>query len=173
VFDEWIQKDVGSVFIQTFDMCLAAWLGLSPPLCTHAETCGRALIIEHNGEIYSCDHFVTPEHLLGNILEEPLQRIVDREKQVRFGLAKLTERPESCRSCRFDFVCRGECPKNRLVPPPGEDKPLNYLCPGLKSFYNHIDPVMQRMAEALRKGLPAASVMEEIKKGPRNPEENR
>ena len=161
VFDEWVKRDVGSVFVQAFDMSLAAWLGMPPPLCVHAEVCGRALIIEHNGDIYSCDHFVTPDHFLGNLLKQPLRRIVDQEKQIRFGLAKLTERPEFCRQCPYDFVCKGECPKNRLVPPPGEDKPLNYLCAGLKRFFEHIAPTMERMAAALRAGLPASVVMEQ------------
>jgi uncharacterized protein len=163
VFDEWVRNDVGTVFVQSFDMALAAWMGYPAPLCTFSETCGRALVIEHNGDIFSCDHFVTAEHRLGNILERPLGDMVDSDQQLRFAADKRDRRPAACQECPYDFVCRGECPKNRLVPPPGETQPLNHLCEGFKRFFAHIDPYMRQMAAALRAGRPAAVVMEQFR----------
>jgi uncharacterized protein len=165
VFDAWVRRDVGKVFVQAFDMALAAWTRRPPPLCVFSETCGRALILEHNGDVYSCDHFVTPDHKLGNILERPLAKIVDAARQLQFALDKRDNRPVSCRQCRYDFACRGECPKNRLAPPPGEDKPLNYLCAGFLRFFAHIDPYLQQMAQALARGLPASMVMQQFRNG--------
>ncbi len=167
VFDEWIRHDVGTIFVQAFDMSLAAWCGQPAPLCTFSEICGRAMIIEHNGDIYSCDHFVTPGHRLGNILEKPLKEIVDCERQQRFALDKRDNRPQFCRECKYDFVCRGECPKNRLAPPEGAGipaRPINFLCKGFYRFFEHIDPYMQQMAEALRRELPPSIVMEQFQK---------
>lgn len=167
IYDEWVRHDVGRIFVQAFDMALAAWMGQHPPLCIFTEVCGRALIVEHNGDIYSCDHFVTPEHRLGNILEDPLKDMVDSERQHRFALAKRDNRPQGCRECRYDFVCHGECPKNRLAPPDGGGaplKPLNHLCRGFLQFFEHIDPTMRQMAQALRQRQPAAVVMEQFRK---------
>ncbi len=162
VFDAWVRRDVGTVFVQAFDMALAAWTGRAPPLCVASELCGRALILEHNGDVYSCDHFVTPDHRLGNILERPLAAIVNAERQAAFALDKRDRRPASCRACRYDFACRGECPKNRLAPPPGEDLPRSFLCAGYLRFFAHIDPFMQQMAQALARGLPASVVMRQF-----------
>ncbi len=169
VFDEWVRQDVGKIFVQSFDMALAAWMGYPAPLCVFSEVCGRALVIEHNGDIYSCDHFVTEDHRLGNILDRPLTEIIDAEKQIAFGLAKRDKRPESCRHCPYDFVCRGGCPKNRLAPPPGEDESINHLCEGYKRFFKHIDPFMRQMADALRAGRPAAVVMNQFRDQPATP----
>ncbi len=163
VFDAWVRRDVGRIFVQAFDMALAAWTGRPPPLCVASETCGRALVLEHNGDVFSCDHFVTPEHRLGNLLERPLAQIVDARRQREFALRKREWRPASCRQCRYDFACRGECPKNRLAPPPGEDKPLNHLCAGFLRFFAHADPYFRQMAQALARGLPASMVMQQFR----------
>ena len=164
VFDEWVRNDVGKVFVRSFDMALAAWMGMEPPLCVFSEICGRALIIEHNGDIYSCDHFVTEDHKLGNLLETPLKDLPDGPLQHQFALDKRDKRPESCRQCRWDFVCRGGCPKDRLTVPQGEDQPLHFLCEGYKRFFKHVEPYMKQMAAALRQRQPAAVVMEQFKK---------
>ena len=162
IFDEWIRRDVGKLFVRSFDMSLAVWMGYPPPLCVFSETCGRALIIEHNGDIFSCDHFVTQEHQLGNLLDTPLKEIVDLPQQRQFGLDKSEKLPDSCRACPCHFVCRGGCPKNRLAPPPGEEQPLNHLCEGYRRFFKHADPYMKQMADALRKGQTADVVMKQF-----------
>jgi uncharacterized protein len=159
VFDEWIRSDVGTVFIQGFDAALAAWMGFEPPVCVFGETCGRALIIEHNGDIYSCDHFVTPEHKLGNLTQTPLKQLVDSAAQQQFALRKRDARPDECKRCRFDFACHGACPKDRVGG-------ANHLCAGYKRFFEHINPYMEQMAEALRCGQPAAVVMEQFRERP-------
>jgi len=165
IFDVWVRRDVGAVFVQAFDMTLAAWTGRVPPLCVMNETCGRALILEHNGDVYSCDHFATPDHRLGNILQRPLAEIVNSPRQAAFARDKRDRRPASCRACRYDFACRGECPKNRLAPPPGEDQPRSWLCSGYFRFFEHSAPFMGQMAEALARGLPAAVVMRQFGNG--------
>jgi uncharacterized protein len=162
VFDEWIRRDVGKMFVQSFDMALSAWMGYSQPLCVFSEACGRAPTIEHNGDVFSCDHFVTSEYKLGNLLEQPLKEILDTQRQIRFALDKRHKRPQFCKSCLYNFICQGECPYNRLAVPNGEDQPLSYLCEGFMYFFSHIDPYMHQMAQALRQGLPAATVMEQF-----------
>ncbi len=159
VFDEWLRRDVGTVFVQVFDVCLAAWLGVRPGLCVFEETCGLALVMEHNGDLYACDHFVDPAHRLGNILETPLRDLVASEAQRRFGLAKREALPRLCRECPVGFVCHGGCPKDRLLRTPEGEPGLSYLCEGYRAFFGHIDGPMRLMAAEVRAGRPAASVM--------------
>jgi uncharacterized protein len=156
VFDEWVRRDVGRVFVQIFDVALAAWVGERPGLCVFDETCGNALVLEHNGDLYSCDHFVAPQHRLGNILETPLIDLVGSEQQQRFGLAKRDALPGACRACEVYFVCHGGCPKNRL------EAGLNYLCAGYKAFFQHIDGPMRFMAAELKTRRPPANIMRHL-----------
>jgi len=143
IFDEWVRRDVGRVFVQIFDVALAAWLGQRPGLCTFEETCGTALVMEHNGDLYSCDHFVEPRHRLGNIQEIPLIEMVGSKQQRQFGLAKRDTLPRYCRECQARFICNGGCPKNRILRTPDGEPGLNYLCEGYKAFFTHIDWPMQ------------------------------
>ncbi len=160
VFDEWVRNDVGDVFIQHFDAALASWLGVEPAMCVFRETCGTAVALEHNGDLYSCDHFVEPDHLVGNIGETHMVELMGSEQQVRFGNDKRDTLPSYCRSCDVRFACNGECPRNRFtVTPDGEDG-LNYLCGGYKHFFSHIDGEMSTMADLLRAGRDAPEIMQ-------------
>jgi uncharacterized protein len=159
VFDEWVRRDVGRVFVQIFDVALAAWCGQRPGLCVFEETCGDALAMEHNGDLYACDHFVEPRYRLGNIQEIPLIELVASEPQRRFGLAKRDTLPRYCRECAVRFVCNGGCPKDRILATPDGEPGLNYLCEGYKAFFTHIDRPMRIMAEELRNRRPPANVM--------------
>lgn len=162
VFGEWVRRDVGRVYVQIFDVALAAWAGLSPSLCIFQETCGTALAMEHNGDLYSCDHFVEPGYLLGNIQEQDLIALVNSEQQRRFGLAKRDALPAYCRACEVRFACNGGCPKNRFTMTPGGEPGLNYLCDGYLAFFRHIDPAMRFMADELRAGRAPANIMQEL-----------
>ncbi|MCU0269305.1 MAG: anaerobic sulfatase maturase [Acidimicrobiales bacterium] len=159
IFDEWVRHDVGEVFVQHFDAALASWLGVNPAMCIYQETCGVALALEHNGDLYSCDHFVEPEHRLGNIRDTHLVELVSSPQQVAFGLAKRDTLPAYCRSCDVRFACNGECPKNRFTTTPDGEAGLNYLCAGYKHFFHHVDEPMRLMADLLRQGREAPDVM--------------
>jgi serine-type anaerobic sulfatase-maturating enzyme len=159
IFDEWVRYDVGKVFVQLFDVALESWMGLEPGLCVFRQTCGGALAIEHNGDVYSCDHYVYPENRLGNILENPLRAMVDSSQQRKFGSDKLDSLPAYCQKCDVRFACNGECPKHRFIKTPEGEAGLNYLCTGYKLFFHHIDPYMRFMAEELRHQRPPANVM--------------
>jgi uncharacterized protein len=159
IFDEWVRRDVGSVFVQLFDATLASFLGLQSPLCIFAERCGDALALEHNGDLYSCDHYVEPDHLLGNILERHMLELVASEKQRAFGRNKQDSLPRYCRECAVRFACNGECPRNRFALTPDGEPGLNYLCEGYKAFFQHVDRPMRKMAELLRRGRYADEVM--------------
>ncbi len=159
IFDEWVVNDIGKIFVQIFDVALEAWLGYNPSLCVFNETCGDALAIEHNGDLYSCDHFVTPDYHVGNIAENTIAEMVDSTFQRKFGTDKRDTLPEYCRSCEVKFVCNGGCPKNRFIKTPTGEDGLNYLCAGYKQFFNHIDEPMKMMASALQAGRPANSIM--------------
>ena len=159
VFDEWVRHDVGRVFVQIFDVALAAWSGHQPGLCIFEETCGTALAMEHNGDVYSCDHFVEPAHLLGNMNFIPLTELVGSEKQFQFGQAKRDSLPQYCLDCEVRFVCNGGCPKNRFIETPDGEPGLNYLCEGYRHFFNHIDRPMKIMAGELAARRPPANVM--------------
>ena len=159
VFDEWVTHDVGTVFISHFDAALASWLGIQPALCIFGETCGNAVALEHNGDLYSCDHFVEPDYLLGNIRENHMVDLLASPQQRAFGDDKRDGLPQYCRDCEVRFACNGECPKNRFVLTPSGEPGLNYLCGGYRAFFNHIDPLMQQMAGFLRQGRFADEVM--------------
>jgi uncharacterized protein len=160
IFDEWVRRDVGRVFVQTFEAAVANWLGLaSSGICVFNETCGQALAIEHNGDIYSCDHFVEPTYLLGNIKNQHMLALVASEQQQQFGRHKRDGLPRYCIECDVRFACHGECPKNRFVRTPDGEPGLNYLCAGLKHFFHHIDQPARLIAELLRRNRPADEVM--------------
>ncbi len=159
VFDEWVRRDVGRVYVQHFDVALAAWAGERPGLCVHEETCGAALAMEHNGDLFSCDHFVEPAYRLGNIIETPMIELVASERQRAFGLAKRDTLPRYCRECAVRFVCNGGCPKDRFIAAPDGEPGLNYLCAGYKAFFTHIDAPMRFMAAELKARRAPANVM--------------
>ncbi len=159
IFDEWVRKDVGKYFVQAFDVALESWMGYEPSLCVFRETCGSAMAIEHNGDLYSCDHYVYPENKLGNIIESPLAALVNSPQQQKFGLDKRTTLPRYCRECEVRFACNGECPKHRFIRTPDGEEGLNYLCAGYKLFFKHIDPYMRFMAAELQQGRAPANVM--------------
>lgn len=173
IFDEWIKRDVGSYYVQHFDVALESWMGLEPSLCVFSKTCGSALALEHSGDLYSCDHFVYPENRLGNIVETPLQVLVNSPEQQAFGNAKLESLPRMCRDCSVRFACNGECPKHRFTKTPDGEQGLNYLCAGYKYFFNHIDPYMRFMAQELRAGRAPANVMQLTASGPTPPKQRR
>ncbi len=160
IFDEWVRRDVGRVFVQLFDVCLEIWSYIPASLCVFRPTCGAALAMEHSGDIYSCDHFVYPEHRLGNIMEAPLASLVNSVQQHNFGEAKLSTLPRYCRECDVRFACNGECPKHRFLTTPDGEAGLNYLCAGYKHFFHHIDPAMRFMAGELAAGRAPAEVMQ-------------
>jgi uncharacterized protein len=159
IFDEWVRKDVGKYYIQIFDVALEAWTGQNPGLCVFSETCGQALALEHNGDLYSCDHYVYPENKLGNIMAEALETLVGSEQQKKFGSDKKDRLPRYCLNCEVRFVCNGECPKHRFIKTPDGEAGLNYLCSGYKMFFKHIDPYMRFMANELHHRRAAAHVM--------------
>jgi len=159
IFDEWVSADVGKTFVQTFDGVLASYVQGRSTLCVFSPTCGEAAALEHNGDLYSCDHFVEPKHLVGNILETPLSELMGSEKQRAFGRNKQDTLPQYCRDCRWLFACHGECPKNRVKETPDGEPGLNYLCEGLKAVFEHTEQPMQLMAQLVRRGRPAAEIM--------------
>ena len=165
IFDEWVKKDVGKTYVQIFDVALAAWAGAHPGICAFSETCGTALAMEHNGDMYSCDHFVEPKYLLGNINEKHMAQLAASRKQRKFGRDKLDSLPEYCRKCEVRFACNGECPKNRFIQTPDGEPGLNYLCAGYREFFRHIDGPMRFMAHELRMGQAPANIMNFIKDG--------
>lgn len=159
VFDEWIKEDVGRVFVNIFDVALSAWCGNEPNLCVFSKRCGQAVAMEHDGGIYSCDHYVYPSWYLGNIMEKSLEEMIYSDEQVQFGKNKSDALPKCCRECEYLFVCHGECPKHRFIKTPDGEAGLNYLCAGYKTFFKHIDPMMREMAALVQKGHPAADIM--------------
>ena len=150
IFDECAQHDIGEVYVQHFDTALANWYGEPGAVCVFSETCGAAVALEHNGDVYSCDHYVEPDYLLGNINDTSLGDLVRSARQVQFGLDKRDTLPEFCRSCEVRFACHGGCPKNRFTQTPDGEDGLNYLCGGYKAFFNHIDKPMRIMTDLLR-----------------------
>jgi uncharacterized protein len=161
IFDEWVRHDVGSIFVQTFEATLRNWLGLnSSGMCVFNETCGTGLALEHNGDLYSCDHFVDPDYLLGNIQKIHIINMVSSDRQQKFGLDKQDSLPGYCRDCAMKFACHGECPKNRFVVSPEGEAGLNFLCAGYKDYFNHVGFPMKLMAGIIRRGRDAKEVME-------------
>jgi uncharacterized protein len=149
IFDEWVQHDVGKIFVQQFDAALANWTGHPAGVCIFSENCGRALAVEHNGDLYSCDHYVYPRYKLGNLMNTAIATLVDSPEQQAFGSAKSATLPRYCRECPVRFACHGECPKHRFLKTPAGEPGLNYLCAGYKKFFTHIDAPMKTMAALL------------------------
>ena len=163
LFDEWVRQDVGTIFVRDFDQALAAWSGAGATLCVYAEHCGRATAVEHNGDLYSCDHFVDPPHRLGNIHQATIRQLANGPAQEAFGLDKKRRLPQACRGCGLLFCCHGGCPKDRFLRTFDGETGWNYLCAGYKMFFAHIDPVMRAMAAELHSGRPAAAVMHRLR----------
>lgn len=161
VFDEWVKFDVGSRFVQLFDVTLANWCGVPPSLCAFAEVCGDGLVVEHNGDVYSCDHFVYPEYRLGNIMDSDLVTMYRSSEQQTFGRDKRDALPMECKRCNYYFLCHGECPKHRFEYAKNGEPYMNVLCEGYKMFFRHTDPYMRRMKTLIEKGYPASDIMRE------------
>ncbi len=159
IFDEWVRQDVGRVFVQYFDVALGSWAGQGGALCVFAERCGTALVLEHNGDLYACDHYVYPDQRLGNIMETPLVEMVHSPRQCAFGDSKCDALTRTCRACPVRFACNGDCLKHRFCMAPSGELGHSYLCQGLKRFFTHIDPYMKMMADLLRHGRPPADIM--------------
>jgi uncharacterized protein len=159
IFDEWVRRDVGEMHVNVFEAALASWVGFPATMCIFDETCGKALALEHNGDIYSCDHFVEPGHLLGNIKDQNLEELVASDKQCKFGNDKYALLPRQCLECDVRFACNGECPKNRFILTPDGEPGLSYLCAGYKAFFNHIGRPMRTMAQLYTRGRPPAEIM--------------
>lgn len=163
IFDEWVRHDVGKTYVQIFDVTLGNWVGQGGGLCVFSETCGSALALEHNGDLYSCDHYVYPHYRLGNILNASLGELVASEFQQQFGRDKSATLPRYCRECEVRHLCHGECPKHRFIRTPDGEPGLNYLCRAYKKFFNHSAPAMKRMAELLRSARAPAEIMRELR----------
>jgi uncharacterized protein len=162
IFDQWVRSDVGRVFVQIFDVQLGIWMGYPSALCVFGETCGNALAMEHNGDLYSCDHYVYPQYKLGNISDDSIEHMVASPQQRKFGTDKRDTLPKFCRECDVRFACNGECPKHRFRTTPDGEPGLNYLCAGYKQFFHHIDPYMKTMGRLVESGQPAAQIMKLI-----------
>jgi len=159
IYEEWIKRDVGKVYVQMFDVSLGIWSGHGPGLCLFLKDCGEALALEHNGDLYSCDHFVYPKYKLGSIMNESVSALVNTDRQKGFGRAKSDTLPRYCRECEVRFACNGECPKHRFEKTPDGEEGLNYLCAGYKKFFKHVDPTMRKMAELMHARMAPASIM--------------
>lgn len=163
IFNEWVRNDVARYYVQIFDATLANYIGESPGICVFAETCGDALVIEHNGDLFSCDHFVYPEYYLGNIADTPIIGLAKSQRQFDFGIDKRNKLPRYCLNCDVRYACNGECPKHRILFTPDGEPGLNYLCDGYKSFFKHAEPFMDYMAKELSNKRPPANVMQWLK----------
>jgi len=159
IYDEWLRHDVGKIFVQLFDVTLGNWIGSPPSLCLFSPTCGTAMAMEHNGDIYSCDHYVYPQYRLGNVLNKTLGEMVNSDEQRKFGRDKSDTLPAYCRECEVRFACHGECPKHRFLHTPSGEPGLNYLCAGYKRFFKHVGPSMRGMADLLRQNRAPAEIM--------------
>lgn len=159
IFDEWVKRDVGEVFVQLFDATLAGWMGVPPGVCVYAEECGHAAVMEANGDVYSCDHFVFPQYKLGNILTHGLPQMLYGQKQARFSQLKRDALPRQCRQCEWLKACHGECPRLRFLRTADGEPGLNYLCAGYRIFFQHVAPYMDYMKRELLAGRPASGVM--------------
>ena len=163
IFDEWVRTDVARYYVQIFDTTLANYAGENPGLCVFNDTCGDALVMEHNGDLFSCDHFVYPEYFLGNITQKPLVDLVKSQEQFDFGINKRNSLPRYCLRCDVRFACHGECPKHRIIMSPDGEPGLNYLCEGYKMFFHHVKPYMEFMLKELQNKRPPANVMKWIR----------
>ncbi|SHI90267.1 uncharacterized protein SAMN02745751_01280 [Dethiosulfatibacter aminovorans DSM 17477] len=160
IFDEWVKNDVGSIYIMNFEWALESWLGLPSTMCLFSEECGKAVTIEHSGDVYTCDHYVYPEYKLGNILDKNLKEMIYSDKQKDFGKNKIDALPKSCKACEVYFACKGECPKNRFIKTYNGEDGLNYLCEGYKKYFRHIHPYMKVMVELIKNNLSPSMVMD-------------
>ena len=159
IFDHWVLHDVGGIFINQFDAALASWCGVLPGTCTFAETCGGNSVIEHNGDLYPCDHFVYEKYRIGNVLETDLRTLMNSPKQVKFGIDKRNGLPGKCLRCKWFFACHGECPKHRFSLTDKGETGLNILCEGYELLFSHIAPYMEKMQALLAAGRPASDIM--------------
>ena len=159
IFDEWVRKDVGKIFVEIFDCTLANWMGISPGICAYSKECGHAGVMEHNGDVYSCDHFVFPEYKLGYIRDHSLIDMLYGEQQQEFSRLKHSSLPRQCKECDMEFACHGECPKNRFMKDKYGDSGLNYLCPGYYHYYQHVAPYMDYMKQELMAQRPPSNIM--------------
>ena len=159
IFDEWVRKDVGKIFVEIFDCTLANWMGVSPGICAYSKECGHAGVMEHNGDVYSCDHFVFPEYKLGNIRDQSLIDMLYGEQQQEFSRLKHSSLPRQCKECDMEFACHGECPKNRFMKDKYGDSGLNYLCLGYYHYYQHVAPYMDYMKQELMAQRPPSNIM--------------
>lgn len=164
IFDEWVHNDVGKMFVEIFDCTLANWMGVMPGICAYSKNCGHAGVMEHNGDVYSCDHFVFPEYKLGNIRDHTLIEMLYGDKQHAFSRLKHTSLPRQCKECDMEFACHGECPKNRFEKDKYGEPGLNYLCKGYYQYYSHVAPYMDFMKRELQAQRPPANIMEALKK---------
>lgn len=163
IFDDWVRHDVGKTFVEIFDCTLANWMGVLPGICAYSKECGHAGVMEHNGDVYSCDHFVFPEYKLGNIREQSLIDMLYGEKQQAFSRLKHTSLPRQCKECDMEFACHGECPKNRFEKDKYGEPGLNYLCQGYNQYYTHVAPYMDFMKRELLAQRPPANIMNVLK----------
>jgi uncharacterized protein len=161
IFDIWVTKDVGKRYVQLFDATLALMVGVQPSVCSLCETCGSGLTVEHNGDVYCCDHFVYPEYKIGNIHTDRLADLAYCDRQFEFGVAKRALLPRECRHCKFYNLCHGECPKHRFINDNTGEYGKNYLCDGYRMFYEHTERAMQRMKQLILEGKPASEIMSE------------
>ena len=164
IFDEWVHNDVGKMFVEIFDCTLANWMGVLPGICAYSKNCGHAGVMEHNGDVYSCDHFVFPEYKLGNIRDHTLIEMLYGDKQHAFSRLKHTSLPRQCKECDMEFACHGECPKNRFEKDKYGEPGLNYLCKGYYQYYSHVAPYMDFMKRELQAQRPPANIMEVLKR---------
>lgn len=162
IFDEWVRKDVGKIFVEIFDCTLANWMGISPGICAYSKECGHAGVMEHNGDVYSCDHFVFPEYKLGNIHDHSLIDMLYGKQQQEFSRLKHSSLPRQCKECDMEFACHGECPKNRFMKDKYGDSGLNYLCPGYYHYYQHVAPYMDYMKQELMSQRPPSNIMKVV-----------
>jgi len=164
IFDEWVRNDVGKTYVQFFDVALGNWAGMRGSLCFFSPTCGTAMAIEHNGDLYSCDHYVYGQYKLGNILNQSIAEMLHSDQQQKFGQDKLNTLPTYCLDCDVRFACHGECPKHRFMKTPDGDPGLNYLCPAYKKPFTHMNPYMQTMAQLLKQRKSPAMIMDMVKR---------
>jgi uncharacterized protein len=163
VFDEWVKNDVGRVFVMNFEWALNAWMGNASPVCVFAKQCGRSIVLEHNGDVYACDHHVYPEYRLGNILDDDPLHMISKSIAAGFGTGKETALPRRCRECDVLELCRGGCPKHRFRKTYDDEPGLNYLCPGYRKFFNYSKKYLRVFRQLLENNLPASLVMDAIK----------
>lgn len=168
IFDEWVRQDVGDTFVEIFDCTLANWVGETPGICVYAKECGHAGVMEFNGDVYSCDHFVFPEYKLGNIKEKTITEMLYGDKQIRFSRLKSQALPQQCNECEWEFACHGECPKNRFIQDKYGNLGLNYLCKGYEQYFKHVAPYMDFMKKEYMNQRPPANVMKYVDEIERN-----